>query len=316
MRELVSFDDSAEAEILGDVLRVQGVETTINQGRDSSWRVWVLDEDDLDMAKLTLAEYKSNPYDPRWSKLSTSGRHQRDQQRRAELAAKKIDEAAKIQAARVWRASMRGGFLSNIGRVTLGLMVLSIGFALISQFGKNTSIVTHLTIASFRVSGKMVYWYNLDDIKNGELWRLFTPMLLHFNILHLAFNMLWLKDLGSLIERERPRWFLPVLVLVIAGISNIAQYYWPPLSPNFGGMSGVVYGLLGYLWVRGKLDPRARFTVRSSTMMWMMAWLVICFTGLMGPIANGAHVVGLVVGAAWGYLGSGHLGRKLRSSLQ
>ncbi len=312
MRELVSFDDSAEAKSIGNVLRGQGIETLVNQGRDSSWRVWVLDEGDLEMAKLTLAEYKDNPNDSHWIKLATSGRHQRDQQQRAELAAKRMDEAAKIQASQLSRWSA-GRFLSNIGRVTLGLMVLSIGFALISQFGKNTSIVSHLTIASFRVSGKMVYWYNLDDIKNGELWRLFTPMLLHFSIFHLAFNMLWLKELGSLIERERPWWFLPVLVLVISGISNIAQYYWPPPSPNFGGMSGVVYGLLGYLWVRGKLDPRARFAVRSSTMMWMMAWLLICFTGLMGPIANGAHVAGLTVGAAWGYLGSGHLGRKLHS---
>ena len=35
----------------------------------------------------------------------------------------------------------------------------------------------------------------------------------------------------------------------------------------------------------------------------MMIWLVLCMTGMVGPIANAAHVMGLVVGIVFGLLG-------------
>lgn len=65
-------------------------------------------------------------------------------------------------------------------------------------------------------------------------------------------------------------------------------------------MSGVVYGLFGFVTVNGKLNPMGGLHMNPRTVNYMLIWLVICFTGVVGPIANWAHIVGLATGAALG----------------
>jgi GlpG protein len=136
-------------------------------------------------------------------------------------------------------------------------------------------------------------------VRQGEIWRLVTPIFLHFNVLHLLFNMMMLREFGSFIERRFGSAQLGLLVLGTAVLSNLGQMLWE--GPNFGGMSGVDYGLLGFLWIRGKYDPRAGFELNPGSVKMMLIWLVLCYTGLMGSIANMAHTVGLLTGMAWGY---------------
>jgi GlpG protein len=69
-------------------------------------------------------------------------------------------------------------------------------------------------------------------------------------------------------------------------------------------MSGVVYGLLGYIWMRGKFDPGSGLYVHSHTVAMMIIWFVACFTPLVPHVANATHAVGLALGMAWGYLSS------------
>lgn len=138
----------------------------------------------------------------------------------------------------------------------------------------------------------------LVDVRKGQVWRLFTPMFLHFGILHLAFNMMWLWQFGVVLEiRFRSLRFL-ALVLVVAGLSDLAQGYWS--GTNFGGMSGVNYGLFGFILLRSRLHPNPEFSMNSQTVAWMLIWLVVCFTGAVGPVANAAHLVGFLSGAAIG----------------
>jgi GlpG protein len=61
-------------------------------------------------------------------------------------------------------------------------------------------------------------------------------------------------------------------------------------------MSGVLYGLFGYVWMKSRYEPTAELYIHPNTVVLMMLWLVICMLGLMGPIANWAHGIGLAVG--------------------
>jgi len=91
-----------------------------------------------------------------------------------------------------------------------------------------------------------------------------------------------------------------LLVLSIAIIPNLCQFW--VSGPGFGGMSGVNYGLLGYIWIRGKFDPLSGLRIENYLIVWMMVWFFLGLTGLIGAIANTVHGVGLVVGMAWGYI--------------
>ncbi|OYV05832.1 MAG: hypothetical protein CFE26_09540 [Verrucomicrobiales bacterium VVV1] len=87
-------------------------------------------------------------------------------------------------------------------------------------------------------------------------------------------------------------------MLAVAAISNVAEGFWS--GTNFGGMSGVNYGLFGFILLRSKLHPTPEFVMNRQTVVLMLVWLVVCFTNAFGPIANAAHLMGFLSGAAIG----------------
>lgn len=139
---------------------------------------------------------------------------------------------------------------------------------------------------------------------NGEWWRLLTPAFLHFSVLHIVFNLLWWWELGGLVEREQSSWRLLALTLVIILVSNAAQFL--SYGSGFGGLSAVVYGLLGYLWLYPFADPNATFRLRGGIVIFMLGWLALGYTGVLdvifGPISNNGHLAGLLAGGGLGVL--------------
>jgi GlpG protein len=134
----------------------------------------------------------------------------------------------------------------------------------------------------------------------GQYYRILTPIFLHFGILHLVFNGLWLAMLGSRIENIEGSVHLLLLVIISGAASNIAQFYWSG-TIYFGGMSGVIYALLGYLWIKHKIAPQYFAPLPSGLMGFMVGWLVLCMTGVLEValgigVANAAHLSGLVAG--------------------
>jgi GlpG protein len=140
----------------------------------------------------------------------------------------------------------------------------------------------------------------LPEVRSGQVWRLFTPIFLHASVWHLVFNMYWLYQFGTLIERVIGSWRLLALVLFTALASDLLQF--TMRGPNFVGMSGVIYGLFGYAWIRGQLDPSCGLWLRPDIVFILLAVFVLCAIGWIGGVANWAHGGGLAAGAAAGYL--------------
>jgi membrane associated rhomboid family serine protease len=138
-----------------------------------------------------------------------------------------------------------------------------------------------------------------EQIAKGQAWRLVTPMFLHFGTLHLVFNLMWLWNLGLMLETRLRRLRFALLVVAISLVSNVAQAAFGQ-STNFGGMSGVIYGLFGFVALQQRLLPASGLFMDSRNTRFMLIWLVVCFTGLVGPIANWAHTFGLLAGGAIG----------------
>ncbi len=291
MRSIGRLPDEAQGKRFGDFLYGEGIESQVDQSLQRDWEVWILDEENLEKAQALFHEFVEHPDDPRFTRAARAIAEKRRQDQQAQVGkrTRMIDTRTIFYTPPV-----------PIGVLTIILIVVSVAITLLADFGKNNQYVQPFSITQYARSYLLHEEPGLSEIRHGQIWRLFTPMFLHFGFLHIFFNMLWLRDLGSMIEARKSTWLLLLLVLVIAGTSNFAQYL--VHGPAFGGMSGVVYGLLGYIWMQGKFNPASKLSLEPQTVLFMIAWFFLCLFDLVGNVANTVHAVGLGVGIAWGFL--------------
>jgi GlpG protein len=288
MRQLGTVPDQAMAQRFADYLLTKGIALSVDPA-PGGWAIWVRNEDDLDEARRQFAEFSAAPDAPIYREAARPAEQLRaEEQRRAAAAKKNL-----VNVGGRWR---RGGVAR--APVTYFLVAVSIVVGILTGLGSksNWSMVVHFLFD---------YEWNTPDgpvlahAWKEEPWRLITPIFLHFGILHIVFNMMWLVQLGPIIETLRGSVRFALMVLVIALTSNIAQFWWSG-NPYGGGMSGVVYGLFGYVWMKSWYERNSGFYVTQNMVFWMLGWFVLCLTGLMGPIGNAAHGVGLLVGVILG----------------
>jgi GlpG protein len=188
----------------------------------------------------------------------------------------------------------------NIPTVTISLIIICV----IIFFG-----TFDITTGRINPQYASPFWFALRpgmaEILSGQVWRLITPIFIHLGMLHILFNMLWLWDLGVTLESRFGKIYLLIMVLVFGLAGNVAQYFFS--GPAFGGMSGVVFGLLGYVWIVGKLNPRIGLALHPEIALFMGIWFVFGwvdgFLNIFGMnIANWAHTGGLLAGFAWGFV--------------
>lgn len=188
------------------------------------------------------------------------------------------------------------------------MLLLTLAVALFTGVGESHQTIRWLAFQDYQVRGEYAYFVPwLDSLAAGQWWRLVSPMLIHFGWLHLAMNSLWYWELGRRIEARHGGWLLLALTLLFGLLSNLAQF-WFGGSSLFGGLSGVLYGLLGYCWIFQLLAPTPAYQLPRGVLGMMLIWLLVCLTGVIdtlgfGAIANAAHVGGLLAGCAAGLVG-------------
>ena len=303
MRSIARIESHDEALLAGAHMLAGGVDCKIEEGGEGSL-IWVLDENKLERGRELLQEFLADPNKERYSQSLQKAREIAREMEEAEERARKNH----IDVGKQWR---KGGVIPP---VTLTLLVVCVGLWLIPAI--NPALL--LTIQEWLMisaPGKPF----MEQIMSGQVWRLITPALLHLplrlpdsgidgmGLLHIFFNMLWLKDLGPIIERREGSLKMLVLFLLLAALPNLLQYYFA--GPNFLGFSGVVFGLLGYLWMRGRYDTRWGLRLNPGVVWFMLIWFG--FTMLTGGFADYGHGGGLVLGGLIGYACSDHWRRFL-----
>lgn len=135
---------------------------------------------------------------------------------------------------------------------------------------------------------------------HGAFYGLLTDAFVHYEILHILFNLYWLWIFGKAFERNIGSFALLVFIVVTAFVSSGVQL----LTAGMGiGLSGVGYALFGFCWMTRSRYPEFARIVDQRTIGLFLIWFVVCvvttYTGIM-RIANVAHLSGLAMGAAIG----------------
>ncbi|HLJ12486.1 MAG TPA: rhomboid family intramembrane serine protease [Planctomycetaceae bacterium] len=291
MRQIGTIGNEADAQKLVDYLLTLDIRSQI-EPVENAFAVWAIDEDQVARAREEVTHFLENPADPRYERAPRLAMQLRDELIRREKEKRKNI----IDVRRRW----------NVPRarpLTFLLIAASCIVAVATGFGEDERgvIWQKLVIDSYEVSGQsmLVHILFAFDIRHGQIWRLITPIFLHIGPIHLVMNMFAVHGLGTLIESRRGPVRMALMVIVIAIVSNLAQYAWD--GPRFAGMSGVAFGMFGYAWIKSEFDPDAGIAIQPSSVAMMLGWFVLCMTGLVGPIANMDHFVGLVAGILLGY---------------
>ncbi|HWL09200.1 MAG TPA: rhomboid family intramembrane serine protease [Planctomicrobium sp.] len=272
MRRIGNLSTASAAERFHRYLSHRGIDNRVDAEKEQ-WDIWVYDETHIADAKEALVEFEQNPKSAKFDAPV--------------VAAPKKEVVPKRREVR----ELRDPAASNLP-ITIMTAVLCLWLTLSTGFGSKTELLADLQIAT---PGST----HLTQVQQGEVWRLVTPIYLHFSVMHIGFNLYIFWMLGGVIERVKGSRSLLFLILSIAIFSNLVQFY--ASGPGFGGLSGVVYGLFGFLWMRSVLLPSDGFFMPQSIVTQMILWAVICVIARdYIPVANGAHFGGLVAGMALG----------------
>jgi len=317
MRPIGEIDNETDAKRFGDYLYANGTANDVDED-DGTWTLWVHDDDLLAQAEAELGKFLKDPKSSRYTKGARQAAAMRKEEAQADARAAKRQVDVRTQ---VFGQSTIGTPYLTFLIIGLCVMVQVMTVAekdvsklKISNFpakqhitvtrvstGEETQKVNDTFLAE--ITGKKVLvGSKYEKAGTGQVWRLVTPILLHFSWMHFIFNLYWLYFLGGGMEGKLGAGRFLGFILLAAVLSNLGQYLLS--GPNFGGMSGVNYGLFGYLWIRGNRDPSFGLQLDQGTITMLLIWFAICFTGLVGNVANTAHTLGLVVGVAGGWLAS------------
>jgi GlpG protein len=297
MRQIGFLADQQRARVFTDFLTVQGVTAHAEQ-EDGNWVIWVRDENDVERARSELTSYQREPDDARYQNVT---------QQAEQLKQQIVRERQRVARQTVSMRQQWNQPLARRAPLVMTLIGLCIFVGLVTGFGKQQLGVVMRTLS---FADGIVYTQTQDglrQIREGQIWRLVTPIFLHFGPIHLVFNLFWLYYLGTQIEVRRGTVKLGLIILGTAVFSNALQYI-VGRSPMFLGISGVNYGLLGYIWMKKVFDPRSDFFLSDTTIFILLFFMFLGFAGILDGmsgdntgVANWAHAGGLLAGMAIGY---------------
>ncbi|WP_159084261.1 rhomboid family intramembrane serine protease GlpG [Saccharobesus litoralis] len=278
---VAAFDNKRAALAIADYLSVQGISAE-TKSQDNETLVIVFNESQVPDARKIVESFIANPNDPKFLNASW----QRNQTAAVDYQA---DNSALVSA------------LKSTGWLTISLLVVIATLHLLMHLGAANTIWQALHFP-----------YQLTQISLIELYRLWTPALLHADAPHLVFNLFWWWWLGKRIEANQSRWRLLNVTLLTGVLAHVCQYW--VTGPNFVGLSGVVYGLFAYVWLYGRFSRLSDYQIPNGLAGLMVLWLAIGFSDVLWvSMANWAHLAGLLTGLALAFIDGYSLPKQTKS---
>ncbi|WP_036621963.1 rhomboid family intramembrane serine protease GlpG [Pantoea sp. GM01] len=272
---ITQFNNPRMAQAFVDYMATRGVKLRIE--RESHFVIMLEDESKLEMVENELAQFVRDPNHPRYQAASWHSGN--------------TASGLRYERTHIW-ANIR----QRAGPLTMSIMIACIAVFIVMQ------------IVGDDVALDWLAW-PADASQYFQVWRWFSHALLHFSLLHILFNLMWWWYLGGAVEKRLGTGKLFVIMLISALLTGWMQAKFSGVL--FGGLSGVVYALMGYCWLRGERDPESGIYLERGLIGFAVVWLVIGFYGAFGlAIANAAHVTGLLVGLAMAFVDTRNIARR------
>ncbi|WP_273803881.1 rhomboid family intramembrane serine protease GlpG [Providencia rettgeri] len=281
MIHITSFANPRMAQAFVDYMAGQNIHLSLQPSQEQAlYELWLEDDQFLNQVRQELDTFLQNPNDPRY------------------LAASWQTGNADTQFQ--YRNFLTWGYLKEqSGPLTIAVILLSIIVYLWVEITDAREVLRYLA-------------WPIDD-QQSELWRWISPAFVHFSLSHIGFNLALWWFLAGQVERKLGTGKLFTILLVSALFSNWGQSLFS--ENNFGGLSGVVYALVSYVWLTGERNPESGVNVPRGLMIFSIIWLFFGYFDILGMhIANAAHTSGLIIGLLMGVWDNRHSFIKHQSS--
>ena len=203
MRMIGHLDSGIQARSFSDYLTVKGIENSVEPEKDGTWAVWIHSEEELKWSKDLFNLFQQNPADPKYQVAARDADKVRERKKKEQA-----DYERRVKQRRhLFRPLMAYGFgpvtfalifisvvvfiamyaTSYGARVEHMLRISSVDLINIDQFSYLRQFVKR--VAAFRVL--------LPEIREGQVWRLITPIFLHYGFLHIFFQYALAERFGK-----------------------------------------------------------------------------------------------------------------------
>ena len=164
------------------------------------------------------------------------------------------------------------------------------------------ALIYLLMFLGFAESLLLLTHFPAEPEQEEEIWRYLSHTLVHLSNMHILFNLTWWWIFGGAIERQLGSIKLLQIYLLAGVITGVAQNV--ASGPAFFGLSGVVYAVLGYVFVLDKLNKQTDFEVPDGFFYMLVVGILLGFAGPLVDIniGNTAHISGLLVGMLVAFL--------------
>ena len=262
---LIAFKQERHAYLLSNHLSQEGISAAV-VAKDNDYLVVVNKEEQIEAATHLCRAYLKDP---------TNRRYQEQAWLSDDMPVSSKPVSWDLSPVRIWATSAP-------------LTALVIVIAVMVYLG--------MYVGFWPVIGRNLMMQPLPILlESMEFWRLLGPSVIHFSLMHIVFNLLWWGVFGGQIERKMGVSTLLLVFVFASVITSIGQTFIS--GTNFGGLSGVVYAVVGFVWWMQWLAPDRGLMIPPYIVGFMLVWLLIGYADVLWfSTANTALTLGLITG--------------------